>query len=160
EQPDLPPRIGVIGLGPLGAEIAQALARLGLEVHGFDAARRVAGLADPKAAEAARTSLAEDFAVHLETEVELEPSDGGVAIRWDGGNVTVDRVVAVIGRRPDVDGLGLETLGVPVDGQGLPVVAPMAMRIGDRPVLLAGAANGDRPLLHEAADDGDVAGVN
>ena len=160
EQPDLPPRIGVIGLGPLGAEIAQALARLGLEVHGFDAARRVAGLADPKVAEAARTSLAEDFAVHLETEVELEPSDGGVAIRWNGGNVTVDMVVAAIGRRPNVDGLGLETLGVPLDDRGLPEVDPMTMRIGDTPVLLAGDANGDRPLLHEAADDGHIAGLN
>src|SRR5690606_27479725 len=46
EQEDLPPRIGVIGLGPLGVEMAQALARLGIEVHGFDAGKRIAGISD------------------------------------------------------------------------------------------------------------------
>jgi dihydrolipoamide dehydrogenase len=47
EQADLPPRVGVIGLGAIGVKIAQALSRLGLAVLGFDAAERVAGLSDP-----------------------------------------------------------------------------------------------------------------
>src|SRR5690606_15992788 len=62
--------------------------------------------------------------------------------------------------RPNVDGLGLETLGVPLDVNGMPEVDPRTMRIGTTPVLLAGDATGDDPLLHEAADDGHIAGLN
>jgi dihydrolipoamide dehydrogenase len=43
DQMDLPQRIGVIGLGPVGVEIAQALARLGIEVHAFDSGKQFAG---------------------------------------------------------------------------------------------------------------------
>ncbi len=41
EQTDLPRRIGAIGMGAIGVEIAQALARLGMEVHAFDSATRI-----------------------------------------------------------------------------------------------------------------------
>lgn len=160
DQEDLPPRIGVIGLGPLGVEIAQALARLGLEVHGFDAGGQMAGISDEKVAIAARNALAKEFAVHLGMEVELAEVEDGVEIEWNGGSVTVDKVIAATGRCPNVEGLGLETLGVPLDEKGMPEVDPSTMRIGATPVLLAGDANGDRPLLHEGADEGHIAGLN
>jgi dihydrolipoamide dehydrogenase len=68
--------------------------------------------------------------------------------------------VAAVGRRPNSAGLGLETLGVPLDKNGMPEVDPQTMRIGDTAVLLAGDANGDKPLLHEASDEGHIAGLN
>ena len=160
DQKDLPLRIGVIGLGPLGVEIAQALARLGLEVHGFDAAKQIAGISDEKVADAARDNLAKEFAIHLDTQVELAEAGDGIEIRWNSESVIVDKVIAAVGRRPNVDGLGLETLGVPLDAKGMPEVDPMTMRIGATPVFLAGDANGDKPLLHEAADEGHIAGLN
>lgn len=160
EQQDLPGRIGVVGLGAIGAEIAQALARLGLEVHGFDGAERMAGLSDETVARALHESLSQEFTIHLEAEVELSEADGAIEICWDGGAVLVDKVVAAIGRRPNIGGLGLETLGVPLDDNGMPEVDPETMRIGDTPVLLAGDANGTAPLLHEGADEGHIAGLN
>jgi len=141
-------------------EMAQALARLGIEVHGFDAGERIAGISDGKVAEAAREEIAREFAIHLDTEVELVEAGSGVEIRWAGGSVTVDKVIAAVGRRPNVEGLGLETLGVPLDDDGMPEVDPRTMRIGTTPVLLAGDATGVDPLLHEAADDGHIAGLN
>lgn len=160
EQADLPRRIGVIGMGAIGVEIAQALARLGLEVHGFDGSDRVAGIADEKVAELARGFLAEEFDVHLGAQVELADAPGGIEVRWAGGRVVVEKVIAAIGRRPNLEGLGLDTLGVPLDDRGMPEVDPETMRIGDTPVLLAGDADGHRPLLHEGADDGHIAGLN
>lgn len=160
DQEDLPHRIGVIGLGPLGVEMAQALARLGLEVHGFDGSRTIAGISDEKVAAVARDNLAKEFVIHLDAEVELAEAGGGVKIRWDGGSVTVDKVIAAVGRQSNMDGLGLETLGVPLDARGMPEVDPVTMRIGATSVLLAGDANGDKPLLHEAADGGHIAGLN
>ena len=160
EQRDLPRRIGAIGLGAIGVEIAQALARLGLEVHGFDGGQRMAGLSDEHVAAELRACLAGEFAIHLGTEVELAEAEGGIEIRWGAERVVVDKVVVGVGRRPNIEGLGLETLGVPLDDKGMPQVDPETMRIGDTPVLLAGDADGMRPLLHEAADDGHIAGMN
>ncbi|MEJ8570689.1 dihydrolipoyl dehydrogenase [Microbaculum marinum] len=160
EQEDLPPRIGVIGLGAIGVEIAQALARLGLDVHGFDSGERVAGISDQKVARVARDALASEFTLHLGVDAKLVEVDGAIEIRWTGGSVVVDKVFAAVGRRPNVEGLGLETLGVPLDEKGLPRVDPSTMRIAGTPVLLAGDADGDRPLLHEGADDGHIAGLN
>ena len=160
EQVDLPRRIGIIGLGAIGVEIAQALARLGLDVHGFDGAGKIAGLSDEKVAHAACGFLARDFPAHLGVEVALARVHSGIEIKWSGNSVIVDKVVAAVGRRPNIAGLGLETLGVPLDEKGMPDVDPQTMRIGRTAVLLAGDANGDKPLLHEASDEGHIAGVN
>jgi dihydrolipoamide dehydrogenase len=160
EQTDLPGRMAVIGLGAIGVEIAQALARLGLGVHAFDAAERVAGLGDPAVEGALRAALEAEVRLTLGIEVELEPEGEGVAIRAGGERTVVDKVLVAMGRRPNVEGLGLDTLGVPLDERGLPEIDPETMRIGDTPVLLAGDATGDRPLLHEAADEGHIAGLN
>ncbi len=160
EQQDLPRRIGVVGLGAIGVEVAQALARLGLEVHGFDGGDRIAGISDDRIARAAQDLLGQEFAIHLEAQVELAEADGGIEMRWDGGSVVVDKVIAAVGRRPSLKGLGLETLGVPLDENGMPEIDPHTMRIGDTSVLLAGDADGHRPLLHEGADDGHIAGLN
>ena len=160
EQTDLPPRIGVVGLGAIGVEIAQALARLGIEVHGFDGAGRLAGIRDDKVAQVAHDLLAQEFAIHLGAQVELAEADGGIEMRWQGGRVVVDKVIASVGRRPNLQGLGLEVLGVALDESGMPQVDRHTMRIGDTPVLLAGDAKGQSPLLHEGADEGHIAGLN
>ena len=52
EQQDLPRRIAVIGMGAIGVEIAQALARLGLDVAGFDAVDGLAGIDDAEVLDA------------------------------------------------------------------------------------------------------------
>ena len=160
EQHDLPKRIAVIGLGAIGVEIAQALARLGIEIHGFDSAEQIGGLTDKSVAHAVREFLAHEFTIHLRSEVELADADDGIEIRWAGNSLKVDKVVAAIGRRPNIAGLGLETLGVPLDKDGMPDVTSETMRIGDTPVFLAGDANGLKPLLHEASDEGHIAGIN
>lgn len=160
EQRTLPARIAVVGLGAIGVEIAQALARLGIEVSAFDAAERLAGLADPAVEAALRDTLGSEFRIRTGVSVELAPSADGVEISAGDDRIVVDAVLAAVGRRPNVDGLGLETLGVELDERGMPPVDPSTMRIGDLPVFLAGDANGDRALLHEAADEGHIAGLN
>ncbi len=158
EQPDLPGRIAVIGMGAIGVEIAQALARLGLEVAGFDAVDGLAGIDDRQVLAAFRPLIEAEVALHLGAAAELE--DAGDAIRVTGAGATfeADAVLAAMGRRPNIDDLGLETLGVPLDDRGMPEVDPASLRIGDFAIFLAGDANGYRPLLHEAADEGHIAG--
>jgi dihydrolipoamide dehydrogenase len=158
EQDDLPRRIAVIGMGAIGVEIAQALARLGLEVAGFDAVKALAGIDDPEVLAAFRPLIEAELALHLGAPAELEDAGGAIRVTSAGASFEADAVLAAMGRRPNIDGLGLDTLGVPLDDDGLPEVDPETMRIGDLPVFLLGDANGYRPLLHEAADEGHIAG--
>ncbi|KPQ05175.1 MAG: dihydrolipoamide dehydrogenase [Rhodobacteraceae bacterium HLUCCA12] len=157
-QADLPRRIAVIGMGAIGVEIAQALARLGLEVAGFDTNDGLAGIDDPQVLAAFRPLVGAEIALHLGAPAELEKAGDAIRVTGAAGSVTVDAVLAAMGRRPNIDGLGLETLGVPLDDKGMPEIDPATLRIGDLPVFLAGDANGFRPLLHEAADEGHIAG--
>ncbi|TDX26877.1 dihydrolipoyl dehydrogenase [Rhodovulum visakhapatnamense] len=158
EQADLPRRIAVIGMGAIGVEIAQALARLGLEVAGFDAVEALAGIDDPEVLAAFRPLIEAELALHLGAPAEIEDTGGTLRVTGAGGAFEADAVLAAMGRRPNIDGLGLEMLGVPLDDDGLPEVDPASLRIGDLPVFLVGDANGYRPLLHEAADEGHIAG--
>lgn len=159
EQADLPRRIAVIGMGAIGIELAQAMARLGCEVAGFDAADGLAGIDDPQVLAAFRPLIAREIALHLGADAELEEAGGGaVRVAGAGGSFEADAVLVAMGRRPNVEGLGLDTLGVPLDEKGLPEIEPASSRIGDLPVFLVGDANAYRPLLHEAADEGFIAG--
>ncbi len=160
ERHDLPRRIGVVGLGAVGIEMAQALARLGLDVVGFGSGRTLAGLTDPVVAEAFRSIVEAEFPTHLGSSAELSQEAEGIRLRNGKVGIVVDCVLAALGRRPNLAGLGLDTLGVELDLHGMPPVDPQTMQIGDLPVFLAGDANGFAPLLHEAADEGHIAGLN
>lgn len=161
DQTDLPRRIAVIGMGAIGVEMAQALARLGLRVAGFDAAETVAGISDPEIRATFCALLRNEIGLHLRADAELtEAGDDAILVRAGEQSFTADAVLAAIGRRPNIDGLGLDTLGVPLDDRGMPKIDPHTLRIGDLPVYLVGDANGNRALLHEAADEGHIAGRN
>lgn len=160
EQADLGRRIAVIGMGAIGIEMAQALARLGIEVTGFDSGHRLAGLTDESVNATLGALLRREFAVHCGSAAELFEAPDGIGIRSNESSIVVDQVIAAIGRRPNIDGLGLESLGVALDPNGMPPVDLHTMQIADLPVFLAGDANGQLPLLHETADEGYIAGVN
>lgn len=160
EQPTLGPRVAVIGLGPLGVEIAQALARLGVEVIAFATGNTVAGLSDPAINDALLARLRDEFIVNVGDKAELREVAGGIQVTNGSATVVVDQVVAAMGRRPNLEHLGLDTLGVALDDKGRPPIDPCTLQVGDLPVFIAGDADGDRPLLHEAADEGHIAGLN
>ncbi|WP_287804653.1 dihydrolipoyl dehydrogenase [Diaphorobacter sp.] len=160
EQPTLGPRVAVIGLGPLGVEIAQALARLGVEVIAFATGESVAGLSDPAINDALLARLKDEFIVNVGDKAELREVAGGIQVTNGSTTVVVDQVVAAMGRRPNLEHLGLDTLGVALDDKGRPPIDPCTLQVGDLPVFIAGDADGDRPLLHEAADEGHIAGLN
>lgn len=160
EQPTLGPRVAVIGLGPLGVEIAQALARLGVEVMAFATGKSVAGLSDPAINDALLARLKDEFIVNVGDKAELREVAGGIQVTNGSATVVVDQVVAAMGRRPNLEHLGLDTLGVALDDKGRPPIDQCTLQVGNLPVFIAGDADGDRPLLHEAADEGHIAGLN
>ncbi len=160
EQSTLGPRIAVIGMGPIGVEISQALARLGLQVAAFTAGDTLAGLSDPVLNAELTALLKQEMVLHMGAEAQLREVPGGIEVTSGNNRVVVDQVIAAMGRVPNIQYLGLETLGVPLDQRGMPTVNPQTQQIGDLPVFLAGDANPHAPLLHEAADEGHIAGMN
>ncbi len=160
ERDDLPARIAVVGMGAIGAEVAQALSRLGIEVTAFGSSELVAGLSDPQVNAALLASLRQEFPVHVGAPAVVSAADDG-SVRVSNGRqqVQADAVLAALGRRPVLAGLGLDTLGVPLDENGLPSVDPTTMRVGASQVFLVGDANAQAPLQHEAADEGHIAGL-
>jgi len=160
ERQDLPRRIGVVGLGAIGVEMAQALARLGIKVTAFASGEDLAGLRDDKVNAVLRACLAQEMSLHTGHDVTLEALGDGVRMRAGDTGQDVDAVLVAIGRRPNLDDIGLETLGVQLDEKGLPRFPPGSLEIGDTGVFIAGDVNGHAPILHEAADEGFIAGRN
>lgn len=116
----LPPRLAVIGAGPIGCELAQAFARFGAAVTLIEAAPRVLPHEDGDAAAVVEKVLREDGVRILAgaTVARVEHAGGGKAL-WLAGEpavpLVVDEILVGAGRAPNVEGCGLETAGVAYD---------------------------------------------
>lgn len=161
ELDDLPASVAVIGLGVIGLELGQSLHRLGCEVVGVDMQTTIAGLTDPEVIKSAVDVIGKEFPLWLGDDAQIsEGSNGKLKVTAGDNSVEVERVFASVGRRPNVDRLGLDAIDAPLDEKGVPVYNAETMQIGNLPVFVAGDINGDRPILHEAGDEGRIAGHN
>ena len=160
EQEQLPASMAVIGLGVIGLEIGQSLARLGVEVTGFDMLETIGGLDDPDVAKAALEAIGKDFPMHLGAAAEISEENGKLRVSAGGHSVLVDKVLASLGRIPNLDNLMIENAGIELGKHGIPAFNPNTMQVGDSHIFLAGDITGDRALLHEAGDEGRIAGHN
>ncbi len=160
ELPELPKRIGVLGLGAIGLEMGLALSRLGLSVTGADLAPAIAGITDPVLAAKSEAIFSQEMTIWLGDAVSVEPTENGVLMRSGERETEVDLLVCALGRRPNTDRLNLSEAGFPLDSRGVPLFNPETMQINDLPVFMAGDIDGFRPLMHEAADEGVIAGLN
>ena len=117
-----PKRLAVIGGGPIGCELAQAFHRLGSEVTLIHKNGHLLDKEDPDAAEIVQKQLAADgMAFVLNAKLEkVEVTAGGKVLHYSDptgkmGSVVVDEILAGAGRQPNVEGLGLEDIGVEYD---------------------------------------------
>jgi len=160
EQEDLPKSVAVIGLGVIGLELGQSLSRLGIAVTGFDMAESIGGATDPEVTGMALEIMQRDFPIHLGRSVEITEAGEQLQVSSGEQTVVVDKVLASLGRIPNVEGLGLEHAGIELDLRGIPLFNPNTMQCGDSHIFIAGDVNGERPILHEAGDEGKIAGYN
>ncbi len=116
-----PRALAVIGAGPIGCELAQAFRRLGSEVVLFDAAPQVLVREDRDAAEILHRAFVRD-GVRLVlgatlTRVTARGPQRAIRFTADGtaDEVAVDQILVGAGRAPNVEGLGLEAVGVRYD---------------------------------------------
>ena len=160
EQEDLPESVAVVGLGIIGLELGQALAQLGIAVTGIDEAETLAGLSDPSARQSAIEVMSRAFPLWLGHTAELRDEEGRIRVSAGEQSVVVDKVLAAMGRQPNLDWLALEHAGIALDDQGAPSFDLATMRCGDSRVFIAGDISGSDQVLHEAAAEGRIAGYN
>ncbi|HIJ86056.1 MAG TPA: mercuric reductase [Desulfuromonadales bacterium] len=122
---ELPPRMAVIGAGPIGCEMAQSFARFGSRVTLIELGPHILGREDGDAAEILHhTFIREGIDLQLGVKivgVETSVSDKILHLECDGKriDVTADAILVGVGRAPNLDGLGLEKAGVKFDRSGV-----------------------------------------
>jgi pyruvate/2-oxoglutarate dehydrogenase complex dihydrolipoamide dehydrogenase (E3) component len=118
-----PASLAVLGTGPLGCELAQAFARLGTRVMMVGRSAGIMTKEDPQAAEVVAAALRRDGVdLRLRTGVKLVERQEGMCILHleQGGQMeeaAVETILLGAGRRPNLEGLGLEAAGVEYDPQ-------------------------------------------
>ena len=160
ELEDLPESVAVIGLGVIGLELGQSLNRLGIKVTGFDMAQTIGGTSDPEVSKSALEIMQREFPIHLGHAVEISEEGNQLRVTAGEQSVVVDKVLASLGRTPNIEGLALKNAGIELDSKGVPVYNQNSMQCGDSHIFIAGDLNGERPILHEAGDEGKIAGYN
>lgn len=163
ELTDLPTSLAVIGSGPVGLELAQAMARLGVDVALFAPDDTLGGLKDDAVQAELKTILERDMALHLGVELKATHEQEGVRISWSGeesGQRRFDYVLVAAGRPPRLKGLDLENAEIELDDHGTPVFDRETQQCGQSSIFIAGDANHYRSILHEASEEGAVAGHN
>ena len=161
ELEDLPGRLAVAGLGVIGLELGQALARLGVDVTGVELSGCIGGLPEGDINRAAIDIIGREFPIWLGEPARVgEAGHGALRVSAGERSVEVDAVLACLGRRPNLASLDLAAAGIETDERGLPRFDRHTLQIEGHPVFIAGDVNGERPLLHEAGDEGRIAGYN
>jgi dihydrolipoamide dehydrogenase len=157
---EVPRRLLVLGGGAAGVELAQVVRRLGGEAVLVEGADRLLPREAAPLGEALGEALRGDgIEVMLGMHVTAARREGDeYVLQFDGGSdVRGDRLLVATGRRPRVEGIGLETVGVAADPHGIPV--DEHLRAGVR-LWAIGDVNGIWPLTHVGEYEGDVVAAN
>jgi len=160
EMDDLPETLAVIGLGVIGIELGQALHRLGVKVTAISRRKVIGGLSDPEMVEYVSDKFSEEMDIDFTGVESLSENNGKLVVKTVDRTIEVDKALLAIGRKPNVEGIGLESIGIPMDENGFPKFDTHTMQIEGTSIFMPGDVNEERPLLHEAADDGAISGYN
>ncbi|PKD44887.1 mercuric reductase [Rhodohalobacter barkolensis] len=149
---NIPKSITIIGAGPIGCEMAQSFARLGLEVTVLDMADRILLNDDPELTEILKTSM-ENEGVTFELNVsvqKVDPIDNGTRVFFqkndEVSSVDSDSLLVATGRRPNLEGLNLEAAGINYSKKGIEVND--SCRTSQRHIYAAGDVTGRYQLTH------------
>ena len=157
---EVPASLVVMGGGVAGCELAQLYRRLGSEVTILERGERLMPRVDAEAGEALRAAFEEDgirlrFGAAVQR-VRLKPGPA-VEVSLDGETFEAERLLVATGRKPNVEGLGLEQLGVEISRRGIEV--DEHLRAADN-VYALGDATGIALFTHVGKYQARVAAAN
>ena len=109
-----PARVAILGGGPIGCEISQALSRLGSNVTQIERSDQLLGREDPEVASIAKATLEEAGVTVLLGHEAVKVEGGAVHAKNEGGvaEVPFDALIVAVGRAARLTGYGLEELGI------------------------------------------------
>ena len=154
--PSVPKHLVIIGAGVIGLELGSVWARLGARVTVLEYQDRILGGMDEELAESAKTVFKKQ-GLHFHLGVKVTGARANktkCTVEYEGGKpISCDRVLLAVGRMPNTENLGLESVGINLDARGrIPVghdfqtKAPHIYAIGD---VIAGPM-----LAHKAEEEG------
>ena len=157
----VPRRLGVLGGGVVGCELAQAWRRLGSEVVLLVRGPRLLPSVEPVGSEKVAAGLRRDGVdVRLDTGLDSVAADGDtIALRVGGETIVVDELLVATGRRPNVDDLGLESVGVTPDGSLTVDDTGLVQGVDGQWLYAAGDVTGRAPLTHQGKYDARIVGA-
>jgi pyruvate/2-oxoglutarate dehydrogenase complex dihydrolipoamide dehydrogenase (E3) component len=156
----VPRRLLVLGGGPVGVEMAQAVHRLGSEVALVESAPNLLAHEAVPLGEALAEVLRQEgieILLGVTAAAALREDEEYVLELSDGRKLRGDRLLVATGRRPRVQDLGLDTVGVEVNGHGVPVDS--RLRLGER-LWAVGDITGIWQLTHVGKYQGEVVASN
>lgn len=151
----LPPRLLVVGGGPIGCELAQAFAQLGSKVTVVEMASTLLPREDPEAAGILADQFRQEgIAVHLRARViRIQPAGQSSVVEVQGNGeafrIEVEEVLVAAGRVPNVDNLGLEAARVHFDPRS-GVVVDDFLRTSNHDIYAAGDVALPQKFTHAA----------
>jgi pyruvate/2-oxoglutarate dehydrogenase complex dihydrolipoamide dehydrogenase (E3) component len=157
---EVPASIVIVGGGPVGVEMAQAFATLGTSVDLVEGIEHLLPREPRPLGEALGEALAgERLRLHCGRRASrvARDHDGFVVSFDDGSKLSGERLLIATGRRPRVDDLGLENVGIEADPRGIHVDARMSA--GDR-MWAVGDVTGIWPLTYVGKYHGRIAAAN
>ena len=160
-----PGRLVVLGGGPIGSEITQAMARLGAQVTQVEMMSRIMSREDPEVSEYVQKQFEADgvqvLTGHMAKEVVVEGKRNLCSARPTKrrSRFPFDQILVAIGRRPNVTGFGLEELGVEISARGTVAVDPL-LRTNFPNIFAVGDVAGPYQFTHTASHMAWYAAVN
>lgn len=155
---EIPGQLAVIGGGVIGLEMAAYYAAVGAQVTVVEMLDHIAGATDREIGLLLQKELEKKGVRFLLGHKCLSVSPGSVTVEAPEGSqfkVSADKVLMSVGRKPNVDALGLETIGVNFTPKGIPTDSFCRTNVAD--VYAVGDVNGHHMLAHTAYREAEVA---
>ena len=157
----LPASMIILGAGPIGIEMAQAFNRLGSKITVIDRAAQILGKEDKDMADAVMNVMAAEgveFILQAAITQVQNLKDGRQVTIIDAGgtkqNINAETILVSMGRAPNVDGLGLDEIGIKYDRRG--ILVDRRLRISQKHIYAAGDVNGGFQFTHAAGYEGGI----
>ncbi len=159
EMDKAPARVAVLGGGPIGCEISQALARLGSGVTQIEMADRVLGREDEEVSALAQQSLEEAGVTVLTDHKAVRAEGGAIVVEHEGTekSIAYDALIIAVGRKARLTGYGLEDIGVDTSRT---VVTDEFLATKFPNIYAAGDVAGPYQFTHTASHQAWFASVN
>lgn len=159
EADELPEHLAILGGSYIGLEMAQFYRRMGSRVTVIEGGERIASREDGEISEAIHEILEGekiDFRLKTKLSAVKKQKDGKIKLAFDAESnsktLTVSHLFVAVGRKPNTDDLGLESVGVKLDEKGI-VKVDKTLSTSVKGIWAAGDIRGGFQFTHTAWDD-------